>query len=262
MTQLEITQFMCRSDNFGVIIHDRASGLTAAIDTPEEAAVRAALKRLDLKLTHILTTHSHFDHVEGHLGLKAETGCVIYGPEGEKANVPGIDHAVKEGDEIPFGAFKVKVLDTPGHTPGHITLYIDGATEGGAGVAFTGDTLFSVGCGRVIEGLHGVMYTSLQKIAKLPAATQIYCGHEYTQSNVKFALSVEPHNEALLKRRDEVDALRSKGLATLPVTLGKELETNPFLRTQSPEIRKSLGLGADTPDAAVFEALRRGKDKF
>ncbi|MGO8953314.1 MAG: hydroxyacylglutathione hydrolase [Rhodomicrobium sp.] len=262
MAALEILQFPCWEDNFGVLIHDRQSGVTASIDAPEENAVRQALRQAGLKLTHIFTTHHHHDHVEGHAGLKHETGCTIYGPAGEAASIPGIDVPVKEGARLPFGAFEVQVLETPGHTRGAVTYYIPGALASGAGVAFTGDTLFSAGCGRVFEGTHAQLWHSLEKIAALPPATLIYCGHEYTQSNLKFAAAVEPHNEALLKRKAEVDALRVKGKPTLPVTLATELATNPFLRVNSPEIRQRLGLGPDVPPAKVFEELRRRKDKF
>ncbi|MGO9170614.1 MAG: hydroxyacylglutathione hydrolase [Rhodomicrobium sp.] len=262
MAALEILQFPCREDNIGVLIHDRQSGVTAAIDAPEENAVRQALRQGGLKLTHIFTTHHHYDHVEGLAGLKRETGCTIYGPAQEAAEIPGIDVSVKEGDRLPFGSYEVHVLETPGHTRGGVAYYIPGALASGAGVAFTGDTLFSAGCGRLFEGTYAQLWHSLEKIAALPPATQIYCGHEYTQSNLKFAVAVEPHNEALLKRKTEVDALRVKGKSTLPVTLANELETNPFLRVNSPEIRKRLGFGPDVPPAEVFEELRRRKDTF
>jgi hydroxyacylglutathione hydrolase len=265
MAALEIVQFPCLQDNYGVLIHDGAAGLTASIDAPEEEPVRVALERAGLKLTHIFTTHHHHDHVGGHAGLKRDTGCVIYGPAKEAGAIPGIDKTVAEGTRIPFGSFELQVIETPGHTRGGLTYYIPGAISSGGsqcGVAFTGDTLFAVGCGRVIEGTYAQMWSSLEKIRALPASTVFYCGHEYTQSNIRFALSVEPANEALLKRKSEVDALRGEGKPTLPSVLSKELETNPFLRVNSPVIRNSLGLGPQTPDANVFEELRRRKDRF
>jgi hydroxyacylglutathione hydrolase len=261
MATLEIHQFPCWQDNFGVLIHDREAGLTASIDAPEESAVRDALKRTGLKLTHIFTTHHHHDHVGGHLGLKRETGCKIYGPAGEADKIPGIGERVREGSRIAFGAFELQVMETPGHTLGEVSYFIPGALASG-GVAFTGDTLFSAGCGRVIEGTYPQMWHSLEKIAALPPSTLIYCGHEYTQSNIRFALSVEPGNQALLKRKAEVDALRGEGKPTLPVPLAVELETNPFLRPQSAEIRKNLGFNSDAPNGEVFEELRRRKDSF
>lgn len=262
MSPLEIRQFPCRADNYGVLIHDGAAGVTAAIDTPSEAAVRGELAKIGWKLTHILTTHHHFDHVEGHGGLKRETGAVIYGPAKEAREIPGIDMPVAEGARIPFGAFEAQVIETPGHTPGHVTYYFPNALGDNRGVAFVGDTLFSVGCGRVMEGRHAEMWRSLEKLMALPPDTLIFCGHEYTQSNIKFALSVEPGNSALQSRKREVDALRQEGKPTLPTRLADELETNPFLRVRQPEIRQSLGMGPDDADAKVFEELRRRKDRF
>jgi len=261
MATLQTHQFPCWQDNYGVLIHDVEAGLTASIDAPEEKAVRDALKRTGWVLTHIFTTHHHHDHVEGHLGLKRETGCKIYGPAGEADKIPGIDATVKDGDRIPFGAFELQVLESPGHTRGEVTYFIPGALASG-GIAFTGDTLFSVGCGRVIEGTYPQMWQSLEKIAALPPSTLIYCGHEYTLSNIRFALTVEPGNQDLQKRKAEVEALRGEDKPSLPVSLGKELETNPFLRPWSAEIRKNLGFGSEASEAEVFEELRRRKDRF
>ncbi len=262
MAALEILQFPCWNDNYGVLIHDAQAGVTASIDAPEEDAVREALQGAGLKLTHIFTTHHHHDHVGGHGGLKRETGCKIYGPAQEAQVIPGIDVAVEDGDRIPFGSFEVQVLGTPGHTRGAVSYYIADAIAPGQGVAFTGDTMFSMGCGRVFEGTHAQLWHSLEKIAALPASTLIYCGHEYTRANLRFALAVEPGNEALLKRKAEVDKLTAQLRPTLPVLLATELETNPFLRVNSPAIRESLGLDAGTPPEKVFEALRRRKDTF
>ena len=227
MAKLDIHQFPCLSDNYGVLIRDAEAGVTAAIDAPDASQVAAALKEKGWRLTHILTTHHHGDHTAGNLALKAETKCTIIGPRGEAAKVPGIDKQVGEGDTFKFGSFEVRVLDTPGHTAGHITYLIPSA-----GVAFVGDTLFAIGCGRVIEGNAQMMWNSLQKLMALPKETQVYCGHEYTQSNAKFALTIEPENAALVKRAKEVDQLRAAGKPTLPTNIGVELETNPFLRPQ------------------------------
>ena len=262
MAALEILQFPCLDDNYGILIHDWAAGVTASIDAPEEGAVRETLRGAGYKLTHIFTTHHHHDHVGGHLGLKRETGCKIYGPAQSADSIPGIDETVKDGNVIPFGSFEVHVLETPGHTRGAATYYIPDAVAPGTGVVFTGDTLFSVACGRLFEGTPAQMWHSLQKIAALPASTLVYCGHEYTQSNIRFALAVEPSNEALHKRKAEVDELRAQGKPTLPVPLGTELATNPFLRVDSPEVRQRLGFGPDAPAAEVFGQLRRRKDTF
>jgi hydroxyacylglutathione hydrolase len=237
MATLEIHQFPCLSDNFGVLVHDAGRGLTASIDAPDAAAVQAALAQKGWALTHILTTHHHADHTGGNAALKAATGCTIVGPRKEAAKIPGIDQPAGEGDTFAFGAHQVRVLDTPGHTAGHITYVVPAAT-----VAFVGDTLFAMGCGRVIEGDARMMWGSLQKLMALPKETMVYCGHEYTQANARFALTIEPDNAALQKRAAEVDRARAAGKATLPTTIGLELETNPFLRPHVPAIQKRLGM--------------------
>jgi len=187
-----------------------------------------ALKEKGWQLTHILTTHHHHDHTDGNLALKAETKCTIVGPRAEAAKVPGIDKQVGEGDTFTFGGHEVRVFDTPGHTAGHITYWLPAD-----GVAFAGDTLFAIGCGRVIEGNAQMMWQSLQKLMALPKDTTVYCGHEYTQSNAKFALTVEPDNDALRERYAEVVEAREHGEATVPTTIGLERATNPFMRASS-----------------------------
>ncbi len=267
MSTIEIRQFPCRSDNYGILIHDGATGVTAAVDAPDAHAVREELRDTGWALTHIFTTHHHFDHVAGHEALKRETNCTIYGPEKEARDIPCIDIPIEEGEKLTFGSIEVQVLQTPGHTPGAVTYFIPNAVDmpgsvRRSGVAFAGDALFSVGCGRVMEGRHAEMWGSLQKIMALPPQTLIYCGHEYTQANIRFALTVDPENAALLDRKREVDALIGKGEPTLPVTLARELETNPFLRVNTLAIRRSFELNAEVPDAKVFEELRRRKDRF
>ncbi len=256
MAGLQIHQFLCRSDNFGVLIHDPERDVTAAIDTPEAGSIRAALKDKGWRLTHILTTHHHGDHTAGHKDLKAETGCRIVGPGKEAGTIPGIDVEVAEGDVFEFGDQRITILETPGHTLGHVTYYLPDA-----GVAFVGDTLFSLGCGRLLEGSADMMWASLQKLMELPGGTLIYCGHEYTKSNAAFALTVEPGNEALQKRAREVDVLRANNEFTLPVTLADELAQNPFLRPDSPEIQESVGM-VGQPLATIFAEIRRLKDRF
>jgi hydroxyacylglutathione hydrolase len=255
MAKLDIHQFPCLSDNYGVLIRDAEAGVTAAIDAPDANQVAAALKEKGWRLTHILTTHHHGDHTAGNLALKAETKCTIIGPRGEAAKVPGIDNQVGEGDSFKLGSFEVRVLDTPGHTAGHITYWIPSA-----GVAFVGDTLFAIGCGRVIEGNAQVMWTSLQKLMALPKETLVYCGHEYTQANAKFALTIEPENAALVKRAKEVDQLRAAGKPTLPTNIGIELETNPFLRPSVPAIQRRLGL-VGKPEWQIFGEIRERKNR-
>jgi hydroxyacylglutathione hydrolase len=256
MAGLQIHQFLCRQDNFGVLIHDPEAGLTAAIDAPETEPIRRALAEKGWRLTHILTTHHHGDHTAGHAALKAETGCHIVGPAKEAASIPGIDDQVGEGDSLSFGTQTVRVIETPGHTLGHVTYHLPDAR-----VAFVGDTLFSLGCGRLLEGSAEMMWSSLQKLMALPPETSIYCGHEYTKSNAAFALTIEPGNAALQKRAREVDELRTAGQVTLPVTLADELAQNPFLRPDSLEIQERLGMVGQSL-ATIFAEIRRRKDRF
>jgi hydroxyacylglutathione hydrolase len=255
MPSLEIHQFLCLKDNYGVLIHDPAAGITASIDAPEADAVRKALAQKGWRLTHILVTHHHADHTQGIPALKAESGCTVIGPRNEAAKVPGIDRTVGGGDSFELGSFKVEVLDTPGHTAGHITFWIPERK-----VAFVGDTLFAIGCGRVIEGTPQMMWDSLARLAALPRETMLYCGHEYTASNAKFALTIEPENAALKARADEVGRLIADGRPTLPTRLDHELETNPFLRPHIPAIRKRLGM-EQAPDWQVFAEIRERKNR-
>jgi hydroxyacylglutathione hydrolase len=255
MSKLEIHQFPCLSDNFGVLVRDVERGVVASIDAPSADSVRAALKEKGWHLNYILTTHHHADHTDGNLALKKETGCFIIGPRAEAAKVPGIDTEVGEGDAFRLGGHQVQVLETPGHTAGHISYWIPSAN-----VAFVGDTMFAMGCGRVIEGTMEMMWQSLEKLTKLPPATRIYCGHEYTVANAKFCVGIEPENAALAKRFEEVQALRAAGKPTLPTRLDIELETNVFLRVKSEAIRKRLNLeGAQ--DWKVFAEIRDRKNK-
>jgi hydroxyacylglutathione hydrolase len=255
MPKLEIHQFPCLGDNYGVLIRDAEGGVTAAIDAPDAPAVASALAAKGWKLTHILTTHHHGDHTAGNLPLKAETGCTIIGPRAEATKIPGLDKAVGEGDTFPFGSHEVRVFDTPGHTAGHISYWLPADH-----VAFVGDTLFAIGCGRVIEGNAQMMWQSLQKLMALPKETTVYCGHEYTQANARFALTIEPENAALQARAEEVDRLRAAGKPTLPTNIGIELETNPFLRPHVPAIQKRLGMEGK-PAWQIFGEIRERKNR-
>ncbi len=255
MPKLEIEQFACLSDNYAVLIHDAESGLTASIDAPDAKAILECLKAKGWQLTLILNTHHHGDHTGGNLGLKEATGCTVIGPLAEVERIPSIDRGVSEGNVIPFGAFKIKVLDIPGHTVGHVAYWIPEAR-----VAFVGDTLFAMGAGRIFEGNAEMMWNSLKKLMALPRDTEIYCGHEYTAANARFALTVDPDNAALQNRAKEVDLLRDKGRATLPTRLDRELETNPFLRPHVTAIRAKLGMPY-APDWKVFAEIRERKNK-
>ncbi len=250
---IEVYQFPCRSDNFGVLIHDRESNLTASIDAPEAGAVRDALAAKGWDLTHILVTHHHPDHVAGVGALKAETSCTVTGPA--KGRISGVDENLAEGDTYAFGNHGAQILETPGHTLDHIVYWFEDA-----GLLFAGDTLFSLGCGRVFEGTPEQMWRSLQKLMPLPRDTAVYCGHEYTLNNAEFALTVESGNDTLQMRAEQVRRLRAKDQPTLPTTIGQELDTNPFLRPDSPEIRETLRM-PDASDEAVWAELRRRKDR-
>lgn len=256
MAALEIHQFACLSDNYGVLIHDPETGATASIDAPALAPIEAALAETGWQLSHILVTHHHADHTDANLALKSKYGVTIVGHSADASRIPGIDVQIDDGGSYDFAGHVAQVMDTSGHTVGHITYYF--ADDG---VAFAGDTLFALGCGRVFEGTMDQMWTSLAKLKALPADTVVYCGHEYTQANAKFSLSVDPGNQALVARAAEIDALRAKGEATVPTTIGRELETNPFMRPDDPAIRELLGMQSAS-DADVFAEIRRRKDNF
>ena len=253
---VEIEQFMCRSDNFGVLVHDSASGETALIDAPEERPILEAIERTGWRPTVILTTHHHIDHVEANLALKERFGLKIIGPKAELSKIPGIDETVSEGDKLTIAGQEVRVIETPGHTAGHVSYYMPKAK-----IAFTADTLFALGCGRLFEGTPAMMLTSMKKLAALPAETVVYCGHEYTLSNARFAVTVDPDNSALKERARKFEALRAEDKPTLPTTIGEELETNPFMRWNDPSIRKHLGM-EQASDDAVFAEIRKRKDNF
>lgn len=255
MAELDIHQFAILDDNYGVLIHDPATGATASIDAADADDIAAQLALKGWQLTHILVTHHHVDHTGGIKDLKSATGCLIVGPKGEASKIPGLDEAVGDGDLFKFGNLEIEVIATPGHTLGHIAYHIPAAR-----VAFVGDTLFALGCGRVFEGTPQIMHSSLRKLAALPGHTAIYCGHEYTLSNGRFALSIEPDNAALVQRMKEVEALRAAGKPTVPTTIETELATNPFLRAHVPAIQARLGM-TGAPPWQVFAEIRERKNK-
>lgn len=256
MQSLEIHMFPCLADNYGYLVHETITGATAAVDTPDAAAILAELRSKGWRLTDIWNTHHHADHAGGNLRLKSETGCRIVGPRADAARIPGIDVSVGEGDVLDFGGHPVEVYDTPGHTRGHIVYRLPADS-----IAFVGDTLFAMGCGRLFEGTPAQMWGSLQKILRWPAETRLYCAHEYTQANARFALTVEPHNRALVERAEEVARLRAAGRPTIPTTVADERATNPFLRPDSGELQATIGLaGARAVD--VFAKTRALKDAF
>lgn len=246
---LTIHQFPCLSDNYGFLVRDDATGQAACIDTPDAAAILRELKTLGWTLTHILNTHWHPDHAGGNAEIKAATGCTVVGPAEVERIGTAPDRVVVDGDEVMLGETRFEVLDTGGHTLGHVS-YVDAADD----VAFVGDTLFALGCGRLFEGTPQQMWASLAKLTALPDATAVYCAHEYTASNARFALSVDA-DPALAARAEQIFAARERGDWTVPTTIGLEKATNPFLR--APLLRPDI---ADPAEA--FGAVRAAKDSF
>jgi hydroxyacylglutathione hydrolase len=256
MAQLEIEQIPVLSDNYVYLVHEPAARVTGVVDPAVAAPVLERLRQRGWTLDWILSTHHHADHTGGNLELKQATGCRIAGAKKDAARIPGIDTGLVEGDRFELGAAAAQIFETPGHTLGHISYWFEGAKA-----LFCADTLFSLGCGRVFEGTFEQMWQSLSKFAPLPDDALVYCAHEYTQSNARFALSVDPDNPALRARAAEVDRQRAAGQPTVPTTLGQERAANPFLRPHDPAIRRRLGM-ADASDAEVFAELRKRKDRF
>jgi hydroxyacylglutathione hydrolase len=239
---LEIAPIPCLSDNYAWLLHDTVTKTTAVVDPGEAEPIGRALADRNLRLDLILLTHHHGDHVGGVAALKAGHGCAVLGAEADANRLPALDRGLKDGDKVAIGRATAVVLDTPGHTRGHISFHFPGE-----GVLVCGDTLFSLGCGRLLEGTAEEMFRSLRRFAALPAETRVLCGHEYTLSNARFALAVDPDNAALKARAAEAEAQRARGEPTLPSLLGTELAANPFLRA---------------PDVATLAKLRAEKDSF
>jgi hydroxyacylglutathione hydrolase len=249
---LDVHQFPCLEDNYGFLAHDEATGKTACIDTPEVAPILAALKEKGWKLDLILNTHWHPDHAGGNAEIVAATGATVVGP-GEVTKLTTLDREVAGGDAVMLGETRFEVIESGGHTLGHIA-YFDAADH----IAFVGDTLFALGCGRLFEGTPEQMWGSLQRLAALPDDTRVYCAHEYTAANARFALSVDD-DPALKARAAEIFAMRERGEPTVPTTIGLEKATNPFLR--APALAERVG-AAGEPDYKAFGAVRAAKDVF
>ena len=254
---IEFYQFLCLSDNFGVLAHDAESGATASLDAPEAGPILAALTEKGWTLTDIWLTHHHFDHIGAVAELKAQfPQARVVGARKDAARLPPLDLAVGEGDLVRLGRGAARVFETHGHTLGHLAYYFE---EDAA--VIVGDTLFSLGCGRVMEGTMPMMHETVMRLANLPGETLVYCGHEYTQANARFAVTVDPDNPLLAERVKDVDVLRAKGAFTLPTSIALELETNPFLRASNAGLQEGLGLALADP-VDVFAIMRERKNRF
>lgn len=255
MSDLEIIQIPLLVDNYAYLLIDHETGTTAVVDPSTATPVLDVLKQRNIPLHYILNTHHHHDHVGGNLELKKATKCEIICSHTDKSRIPGADKVVEEGDEVLIGNTIATVMEIPGHTVGHIAYYFAGEKA-----VFCGDTLFSLGCGRLFEGTPEQMWNSLRRLADLPRATRIFCGHEYTQANGQFALSLDPHNRALQDYCHHVADQRLQNLPTIPSTVEIEVEANPFLR--APLLIGALNLPSDIPPHLAFAEMRHRKDHF
>lgn len=251
---LEVHQFPCLSDNYGYLLHDPESEETVCIDTPDADEYLRQAGRKGWQITQIWNTHWHPDHAGGNAAIKAVTGCKVTAPASEAEKIAVVDCKVKHGDVVKLGSRKATVIEVGGHTLGHIAYHLPGSC-----VAFVGDSLFALGCGRMFEGTPQQFWTSLKRLKALPPETMLYCAHEYTASNAKFALHADPDNAELAAYAGEIAKRREKGLPTVPTKLERELKTNPFLRADSPALQARWG-GGDA--VATFAALRSAKDAF
>ena len=249
---LQIHQFPCLSDNYGFLVHDPASGETACIDTPDADACLREAEAKGWRITQVWNTHWHPDHAGGNAAIKAATGCTVTAPE-EVTRIAPPDRIVAHGDTVTLGAFTAQVIDVSGHTNGHVAFHLPEA-----GIAFVGDALFALGCGRMFEGTAPQFWASLQRLKALPPQTMAYCAHEYTQANARFALHADPENAALAAYADEIAAKRARDEATVPFPLARELATNPFLRADDASVQARWGTDA----VSAFAALREAKNSF
>ena len=256
MAALTVELLPALSDNYIYLLHEADSGTTAVVDPAEPGPVIAALERHGWSLDWILNTHHHMDHIGGNAALKERYGARIVGPRAELSRIADMDRTVGQGDEVAVGGETARVFETPGHTSGHIAYWFETSKA-----LFCGDTLFALGCGRLFEGTPAQMWDSLSKLRDLPDDTSIYCGHEYTAGNAKFALTIEPDNAELAARAEEIAATRARGEPTIPSLLGLEKRTNPFLRADLPELQAAIGM-PNASTVTAFAEVRGRKDRF
>jgi len=255
-TSLEIVRIPVLSDNYVWLMREPQSGCVGVVDPAVADPVLAEADKRRWKITHILNTHHHGDHVGGNREIKQATGCTIVGFDRDKARIPGIDVTVEDGDRYRFGEAEAEVIFVPGHTVGHCAYAFKEQQA-----LFCGDTLFALGCGKMFEGTPQQFWHSLERLRSLPDDMRVYCAHEYTQSNARFAVTIETDNPQLVARRDSVDAARARGEATVPSLLGEEKQTNPFLRADKPGVQKAVGMAGQDP-VKVFAEVRHRKDVF
>lgn len=253
---LELVTIPCLADNFAFLLHDAASGETALVDAPEAGPVLAALAARGWRLTRILLTHHHDDHIQAVPEIRAATGAAVWGAAADARRLPPLDRALAPGDRVAVGAEEGVVIDVPGHTVGHIAFHFPESR-----MVFTGDSLMAAGCGRLFEGTAAQMWDSLSRLAALPGETLVGSGHDYLNGNLRFALSLEPANAGLISRVERLEGLRREGRLPMPSRLSEEMQTNPFLRAPLPEMKAALGMSG-AADAEVFAELRRRKDRF
>lgn len=246
----------CLADNYTYLVHDDASGDTAVFDVPEAGPILSELKRRGWRLSHVFLTHHHDDHIQGTEALLSEAPAQAIGARADAHRLPPLDRQVREGDSIAFGGETVEVLEVPGHTTGHVAYHLPRS-----GILVTMDSLMHLGCGRLFEGTPAMMFASLQKMAALPPQTVVCSGHEYAETNIRFARAIDPDNSDLISRQNEIAVARSTGRPTVPTTLALELATNPFLRCHDPEVQAQVGMAGADP-VEVFAEIRKRRDGF